>query len=175
MKTLVLYYSKTGFTQRYAEWIAEETDADCEPFDHRDGVRFGDYDAVLFGSSVHAGSIRKLKWFKKQLPDWEGKRLGVFAVGAMPNGGETAKQMFAQNLTDAERSRIATFYLPGGLNYERMGALDRAMMSAFRKMLASKKDRTPEDDMALSAISKSYDVSDRAAIAPIIRWIGGRD
>ena len=82
MKTLVLYYSKTGFTQRYAEWIAEETDADCEPFDHRDGVRFGDYDAVLFGSSVHAGSIRKLKWFKKQLPDWEGKRLGVFAVGA---------------------------------------------------------------------------------------------
>ena len=140
MKTLVLYYSKTGFTQRYAEWIAEETDADCEPFDHRDGVRFGDYDAVLFGSSVHAGSIRKLKWF-----------------------------------TDAERSRIATFYLPGGLNYERMGALDRAMMSAFRKMLASKKDRTPEDDMALSAISKSYDASDRAAIAPIVRWIGGRD
>ena len=29
--------------------------------------------------------------------------------------------------------------------------------------------------MALSAISKSYDVSDRAAIAPIVRWIGGRD
>lgn len=68
MKTLVLYYSKTGFTQRYAEWIAEETDADCEPFDHRDGVRFGDYDAVLFGSSVHAGSIRKLKWFKSSCP-----------------------------------------------------------------------------------------------------------
>ena len=29
MKTAVIYNSQTGFTKRYAEWIAEATDADC--------------------------------------------------------------------------------------------------------------------------------------------------
>ncbi len=172
MKALILYHSKTGFTQRYAEWIAEETDADCESFDHRDGIRFGDYDAVLFGSSVHAATILKLKWFKRQIPDWEGKRLAVFAVGAMPlSSGTPVEQLFAQNLTAEERRRVATFYLPGGLDYERMGAVDRAMMAIFRKMLAGKKARTPDEEAALKAISSSYDASDRRAIAPIVRWL----
>ena len=29
MKTIVIYTSQTGFTKRYAEWIAEATGADC--------------------------------------------------------------------------------------------------------------------------------------------------
>ena len=29
MKTVVIYNSQTGFTKRYAEWIAEATGADC--------------------------------------------------------------------------------------------------------------------------------------------------
>ena len=29
MKTIVIYNSKTGFTKRYAQWIAEAAGADC--------------------------------------------------------------------------------------------------------------------------------------------------
>ncbi len=29
MKTIVIYNSQTGFTKRYAEWIAGECGADC--------------------------------------------------------------------------------------------------------------------------------------------------
>lgn len=29
MKTVVIYNSQTGFTKRYAEWIAQSTKADC--------------------------------------------------------------------------------------------------------------------------------------------------
>ena len=29
MKTIVIYNSQTGFTKRYAEWIAQESGADC--------------------------------------------------------------------------------------------------------------------------------------------------
>jgi len=32
MKTIVIYNSQTGFTERYAKWIAEETSADCVSF-----------------------------------------------------------------------------------------------------------------------------------------------
>lgn len=31
MKTVVIYNSQTGFTKRYAEWIAAAAGADCMP------------------------------------------------------------------------------------------------------------------------------------------------
>ena len=35
MKTLILYHSKTGFTERYAKWLAEALQGDCVPFQNR--------------------------------------------------------------------------------------------------------------------------------------------
>ena len=29
MKTIVIYNSQTGFTKRYAQWIAEKTNGEC--------------------------------------------------------------------------------------------------------------------------------------------------
>lgn len=47
-------------------------------------VDFSGYDAVAFGSSVHAGGVRKLAWLKKRLPALAGKRVALFFTGAMP-------------------------------------------------------------------------------------------
>ena len=32
MKTIVIYNSETGFTKRYAQWIAEKANAECVGF-----------------------------------------------------------------------------------------------------------------------------------------------
>ena len=45
-------------------------------------VDFSGYDAVAFGSSVHAGGVRKLAWLKKRLPALAGKRVALFFTGA---------------------------------------------------------------------------------------------
>ena len=76
MKALIVYLSKTGFTKRYAQWLKEDLSCDCVPFDQRGQVDLSPYGAVVFGSSVHAGRIRKLGWLKKQLPALAGKRVG---------------------------------------------------------------------------------------------------
>lgn len=60
MRTLVIYYSKTGFAKRYAQWLEEDLACRCVPFSQRDSVDLAAYDKVVFGSSVHAGGIRKL-------------------------------------------------------------------------------------------------------------------
>ena len=49
MKTLVVYTSQTGFTKKYAGWIAEEMNADI--YDLNDAKKKGDdffagYDAI---------------------------------------------------------------------------------------------------------------------------------
>lgn len=163
MKAVVIYHSSTGFTERYAKWIAQAAGCEAVAFEDRDRVRLSDYDAILFGSWVHAGGIRRVKWLKSRLSGMKGKRVLVFAVGAMPPG-EEAQKMFAQNFSDEELRGIQTFYLQGGLNYEKMGALDRAMMWGFRKMLS----KSPENAEALRAISQSYDCARLENIAPIL-------
>ena len=76
MKTLILYHSKTGFTERYAKWLAEALQGDCVPFQNRRKIDLSLYDRVVFGAGCHAGTIRKLKWLKDNLPKLAGKSRG---------------------------------------------------------------------------------------------------
>ena len=128
MRLLVVYTSKTGFTKRYAQWLAEDLSADCFPLEQAARVDFSGYDAVAFGSSVHAGGVRKLAWLKKRLPALAGKRVALFFTGAMPPEEKTVEQCVAQNLTPQERQQVKAFYLWGGLNYQAMGPVDKCCL-----------------------------------------------
>ena len=62
-------------------------------------------------------------------------------------------------------NQLHAFYLPGGLRYERMGTVDRAMMAVYRRMLRAKEG---PDSLAYQTICRSFDMADRAAIRPIV-------
>ncbi|MCR4928580.1 MAG: flavodoxin domain-containing protein, partial [Lachnospiraceae bacterium] len=52
MKTLVVYTSQTGFTQRYAEWLAEEMNADIinlKEAQKKEATFFDSYEAIIYG------------------------------------------------------------------------------------------------------------------------------
>lgn len=167
MKAIVVYNSKTGFTRRYAEWIAQAIDADCRAIDEIENVDMRQYDLLLFGSWVHAETLKKRDWIKRQLPRWKGRRVGVFAVGAMP-AGDAANRVFEQTFTPQERTQMRTFYLQGGLDYARMSCADRLLMAFMRKTLAGQKD-TKSGEM-LKLLSESFDATDERAIEPIVQW-----
>ena len=61
MKTIVIYNSQTGFTRRYAQWIAEKSNAECIEFKDAKNTDFASYDTIVFGGWAVAGSISKLK------------------------------------------------------------------------------------------------------------------
>ena len=49
MKTLVVYTSQTGFTKRYAQWLAEKMDADIydlKEVQKKADSSFAEYDAI---------------------------------------------------------------------------------------------------------------------------------
>ena len=52
MKTIVIYNSQTGFTKRYAEWIAEATGADCVELSAAKKKDLAAYEAIIFGGWV---------------------------------------------------------------------------------------------------------------------------
>ena len=76
-----------------------------------------------------------------------------------------------KNCFSEEEHKLAKiFYCPGGFNYEKMSASSKMMMKMFIGALKAKKDKTEEEKIQIEMISKSYDISDRKYIAPIVEW-----
>lgn len=171
MKTVVIYNSQTGFTKRYAEWIAEAAGADCFELSVAKRKNLDTYGAVIFGGWVCAGSISKLNWFKDNLDKWTDKKLIVFCVGGSPIDNPGIEQFLKKNLKEYGLRKVDVFYCPGGFNYEKMSVTSKLMMKMFVKMLKAKKDKTEEEQEMVKMISASYDISDKKYIEPILECL----
>lgn len=170
MKTVVIYNSQTGFTKRYAEWIAEESGADCFELKKAKKKNLDEYDAIVYGGWACAGSISKIGWFKGNINKWADKKLIVFCVGGSPEDNPDIDAFLKNAFKDSEK-KVDVFYCQGGFNYEKMSVSSKVMMKMFTNMLKSKKDKTPEEENMVKMISSSYDISDKKYIKPILECL----
>lgn len=171
MKTAVIYHSQTGFTKRYAQWIAEAAGADCLELSAAKKKSMAAYGAIVFGGWACAGGISKLGWFRGNMDRWADKKLIVFCVGASPADSPEIGPALKQNFNESEWKRVHAFYCPGGFNYEKMPVPSKLMMKMFIKTLEAKKGRTEAEQEMLKMISASYDISDKKYIEPILRCL----
>ncbi|MBQ6886153.1 MAG: flavodoxin [Lachnospiraceae bacterium] len=171
MKVVVIYNSQTGFTKRYAEWIAEESGADCFELSEAKKKRMDNYDAIVFGGWACAGGISKLSWFKGNIHKWNDKKLIAFCVGGSPLENPEIESALRKNFNEEEWEKVNVFYCPGGFNYEKMSAPSKLMMKMFLKTLKAKKDKTEEEEIMIKMIASSYDISDKKYIEPILECL----
>ena len=175
-KILLLYKSQTGFTKRYAEWIAAETGAVLMDLKKARPEQLSGYDTIVFGSRLHAETIdgyrtaRRL--FKQASLTASGSSVVLFAVGAMPGADmpeadkAAIQKIWKTNLTPEEQHTIPCFYLPGGLCYEKMSLPDRWMMKFAASFL-----KRSQGTILLS----SYDISSRDYIRPLVEYLKRSD
>ena len=170
MKTLIVYKTKTGFTERYANWLKEETLFDCVSIKKVTKEMLSSFDTVIFGGGIYAGQISGLKKIKQLIG---GKtKLIVFATGATP--AEDIKQLdatFKFNFTEEEIKSIPHFYFPTGLDYDRMSFGNRILMKLFSKMLDSKQQENPDDKTPKQSLANSFDISDKKYINPLLDYL----
>lgn len=174
-KILVVYKSKTGFTKKYAQMIAEELG--CEAIDGKqaDSKKLSGYDTVVYGGRIFAGMVDGYKKMKEMYDASAANELVVFATGGTPNEAvDTIEKMWAQNFTGDEIDQIPHFYMQGGISYERMGFMERKMMKMAAKMMAKNKDLSPEEQGFMEAIKSSYDISDKKYINPLVEYLRKR-
>lgn len=172
MKTIVIYNSQTGFTKRYAKWIAEATGADCFEFTNAKKKDMSGYEAIIFGGWACAGGITRLSWFKANIDNWTDKKLVVFCVGGSPADSPEIGPALKQNFKEQELKKVDVFYCPGGFNYEKMSVPSKFMMKMFIKALKAKKNKTEAEEEMIKMISSSYDISDKKYIKPILECLG---
>ena len=176
MKTLIIYTSQTGFTKKYAEWLAEKTSGDLlelKDAQKKDAAFFNEYQAIVYGGWAMAGKVVKINWFLDKASSWKNKRLAVFCVGGSPNDNPDTETFLKNMLTDEQKKYIRAFYCQGGFNYEKMNTASRIAIKMFVSALKKKKDQTDDEKTMIRMISDSYDISDIRFTEPIVRYIEG--
>jgi menaquinone-dependent protoporphyrinogen IX oxidase len=170
MKIIVICNSKTGFTKRYADWIAEELNCNVLPYNDMPNTVINANDIVIFGSRVHAGKVEHLDKVKSRFGNQH--NLIVFATGGTPASEVTTiEKIWKGNFTDTEMKLIPHFYIQSGVNYEKMGLVDRGIMKIAAGIMSIKKDKSDSEAGFEQAIQNSYDVSSREYIMPLVRFV----
>lgn len=176
MKTLVVYRSHYGSTRRYAQWLAQALDADAAEERQADARLVQNYECVIFGGGLYAGSIAGAVRMVKLYGALQGKRLAMFTVGLSdPSDPENVKKIMqdaARAFTPEMLENICFFHLRGGMDYRNMRPVHKAMMAMLKKMLLKKpeSERSTEEKGLLAAYDRPVDFTDRAALAPLIAW-----
>ena len=172
MRIAVICNSKTGFSKRYADWIADEISCCVQPYKDLANIVAQDNEIVIFCSRVHAGKIEYLDRAKSHFNNRSRQTLIVVATGATPVAAEKAiDRLWANNLSDIEIKSIPHFYLQGGLNYEKMGFVDRTIMKMVSWLMSRKRVKNDEEAGFEQAIKDSYDISSKEHILPLLNYI----
>ena len=171
-KIMVCVHSKSGFTKRYADWIAQELGCDVKPYKDFQNTKIEADDIVIFGSRVFAGKVQHLSKVKLRLSNHPTGNLVVFATGATPAAAEDViTGIWNSNLSETERQTIPHFYLQSGLDYEKMGFVDRTLMKMVAKLMSNKKEKSEDEDAFGQAIKESYDISSKDFVMPLVQCV----
>ncbi|MCF0123751.1 MAG: flavodoxin [Ruminiclostridium sp.] len=173
MRAVVIYNSQTGFTRRYGEWIAGELACEAISLQEAEREDLTPYDVIIFGSWINAGGVEKVKWFQKLMKREPEKKYAAYVVGASPMGAPMVEDTLKKAIPEEYGDTCKAFYCPGGLNYGRMSFKHRLMMKIFSKMVAGKKDQSPEEKAVAERLRHDFDIADRKYVAPVVDYVKG--
>lgn len=153
MKTLIVYKSRYGSTQKYAEWLQEDLKdsdiTDSEGFESKD---LNQYDWIVFGSSIYTGKFDILPLMIKNLDKVKSKKLYLFVVGSEPPKNEASKAEYEQLPSEIKESLNEYLKVPGKIDLKKMSFIHKIMLKMVGK-------------------AKNEDKMDRNALKPIIEMI----
>lgn len=172
MKAIVVYSSKYGTTQRYAQWIAEALECPAKKLRDVNAQELNTYDTIIYGGGIYAGSVSGLKKFLPRLGTAQGKRLVLFIVG-MTNPSQTGAydEIANRNLPAEWRERFEVFYLRGDQLFSKMSGMHKLMMRMPKAMIEKKPqaERTEEDHKFLESFGCDTVFSNREQVEPILQ------
>ncbi len=164
----VIYKSKYGTTKRYAEWIAEELDAALIEESKVKISQLQSYDLVIFGGGLYASGILGVKLVTEN----PCKNLIVFTVGCAKPEITDFSNILKKNFTPELLEKIKVFHLRGGIDYKKLGLIDKGMMAMMRKMIMQKdeKEKDSEYEAFLETYGNKVDFTDKGTIEPIVKF-----
>jgi menaquinone-dependent protoporphyrinogen IX oxidase len=175
--SVVVYKSKYGSTKRYAQWIADELNADIFDVSEFKPSMLNGYATALFGSSVHIGKIKGIDFVEKNWSAFRNKRMAIFTTNGAPSTDKPKFQEPFKACLPAEIcENVRYFPLPGAYNYDKLDLKDKLLMNLGPRMSLILRCYFKGDEKArkqLEAFCEEQDWTSKEAIKPIIEYIKG--
>lgn len=171
MKSIVVYESKYGSTERYAKWIGEELGCRVSNISEVSLEELLTYDNIVFGGWLHAGTIKGLKKISDNIEKFKNKNFTVFYVGlSMIDNIDNREYKEVKEKNFKDMKDINTFYLRGAFNYQKLNFVDKIMMTIFKFILKKQKEEEMDDNTKgmLDAYDNPVDFVNKESIKPII-------
>jgi len=171
--TLVLYTTKHGATQRYAQRIAQPLDALVKDAAYAKLDQAKTYDTIVLGCPVYAGKIKGLDFFADHAGELSDKRLVLFTCGlydpAQQEVRDTLDRQLREKLGDAW-DHIVVFHLRGSIRWQNLGLVERLLMKALVADMKKKPEaqRSETERLLIETEGGALDFSDEADIDSIV-------
>jgi len=134
MKTLILYATKYGATAEIANRLAAQLDnASTHDLNHGSIPHIKDYECIIIGSSIYAGTFRKeaKTYLMQNADELCKKKLGLFICSM---GDSNEAEVFKANVPDAVlQAASAKASLGGAFDPKKANIPERLIMKAIAK------------------------------------------
>ncbi len=170
-KIAVVYQSKTGFTQKYAQWIAEAVNGDLIKGNEVKMQELLKYDTIVYGGGLYAGGIHGIKLITCNFEQLKHKNLIVFWVGVTPVRQNTMDEIKNKSFTQEQQKFIRFFMLRGGFNYQLCTPVDKVLMKLLKLKLSRVKNPDADQRGMLASYNHPLDFADIKYITPIVEQI----
>lgn len=171
-KIVVVYRSKSGFTQKYAEWLAKALDADLRQGKKTKLADILPYDTIIYGGGLYAVGINGIKLITNNYSKLKDKKLVVFCTGASPTRAQVIDEVKNRNFTAEHQQKIKFFMLRGGFDYNKVTGFDKLLINILKSRLKKKKDLTPDERGMLNSYENPVDFTNEKNIEPILKYLG---
>ena len=161
----IVYNSKTGFTQQYAQMLAKAQGLRALPLDQaRQELEAGA--EILFMGWLMAGHISGIDQAVRR---W--KVTCAVGVGMSPAGKEVLTTLSKANFVP----NAPLFYLQGGWAPKKVGWFQRRMVGmvtrGIRKQLQAKSKRTEQEQQMLDLLIRGGSCVEFRNLKPIQQWL----
>lgn len=168
----IIYYSNTGFSEKYANMIAKRVNGDLflakKLKDLRPVLK---YDTIVYVGSVTAGRLNGFKVVDKNIYDIEDKHILLVAVGLTPQLEPVRQEYARNNIPFGFEDKIHFYQLRGGMAYDKYHFANKVLLNGIVKRLEKQPTRSAVEEEMLQAIKNGADYVSEEQIEPIVQEI----
>lgn len=170
-QTLIIYSSKYGATESYAEHLASVLNVKCVSIKDVKKEDIKNADTLVFGGSVYMGKLSILKKMARFKSILSNKTLYFFAVGLMDSEEQALPTIMKSNPLLSDYNFKLVSYYPGIFDINKMNGFHRFMLKMVSKMLVKKDPLTEDEKALLDAVQHPKDKRNFALTETLIHHI----
>ena len=173
MKTIVIYKSKYGSTQAYAQWIAEALSCDCVDAKKINIQELSKYDNIVYGGGLYAEIINGASLITKNAELLKDKKIAVFSTGITPLDCRDYydKMVVEKSFKNGVPKNVRVFNFMGKMILDELSLVHRTAIKTLKKLMSGKENPSEMEKLLIDLCDADGDFSDKNQITELVNYI----